>query len=91
MDMCAPKHKDGASLFYARRLMTRPTPLAFPLQGDDQGCVRTRARGRRFAVLRPASDDAMVMELVIAPPCWLFTVNVRGLRQETCGAQNVDL
>ena len=33
---------------------------SIPLEGDDQGSVRTNAVGRRFAVLRPASDDALV-------------------------------
>lgn len=31
---------------------------SIPLEGDDRGSVRTNAAGRRFAVLRPASDDA---------------------------------
>lgn len=31
---------------------------SIPLEGDDQGSVRTNAVGRRFAVLRPASGDA---------------------------------
>ena len=33
---------------------------SIPLEGDDQGSVRTNARCWRFAVLRPASDDAFV-------------------------------
>ena len=34
-----------------------PNPL---FKGAHQAFVRTRARGHRFAVLRPASDDALV-------------------------------
>ena len=44
----------------ARHLMTclnSPNPL---FKGAHQAFVRTRARGHRFAVLRPASDDALV-------------------------------
>ena len=31
-----------------------------PIQGAHQASVRTRARGHRFAILRPASDDALL-------------------------------
>ena len=33
---------------------------SIPLEGDDQGSVRANAAGWRFAVLRPASEDAFV-------------------------------
>ena len=32
-----------------------------PFQGGDPAFVRTRAHGHRFAVLRPASDDALLL------------------------------
>ena len=38
-------------------LLNPPNPL---FKGVHQAFVRTRARGYRFAVLRPASDDALV-------------------------------
>jgi len=44
----------------ARHLMTcfnPPNPL---FKGAHQASVRTGAHGHRFAVLRPASDDAQV-------------------------------
>ena len=34
-----------------------------PFQGSDQAFVRTKAQGYRFAVLRPASDDALIKTL----------------------------
>ena len=37
-----------------------PNPL---FKGAHQAFVRTRARGHRFAVLRPASDDALLLTL----------------------------
>ena len=37
--------------------LNSPNPL---FKGAHQAFVRTRARGHRFAVLRPASDDALV-------------------------------
>ena len=47
----------------AGRLMTcinPPTPL---FKGAHQAFVHTRAHGHRFAVLRPASDDALLLLL----------------------------
>ena len=38
-------------------LLNLPDPL---FKGAHQAFVRTRARGHRFAVLRPASDDALL-------------------------------
>ena len=38
-------------------LLNPPDPV---FKGAHQAFVRTRARGHRFAVLRPASDDALV-------------------------------
>ena len=37
-----------------------PNPL---FKGAHQAFVRTRAHGHRFAVLRPASDDALLLLL----------------------------
>ena len=44
----------------ARHLMTYLNPPNPLFKGAHQAFVRTRARGHRFAVLRPASDDALV-------------------------------
>ena len=41
------------------RVLNPPTPF----QGSDQAFVRTKAQGYRFAVLRPASDDALIKTL----------------------------
>ncbi len=44
----------------ARHLMTYLNPPNPLFKGAHQAFVRTRAHGHRFAVLRPASDDALV-------------------------------
>ena len=44
----------------ARHLMTYLNPPNPLFKGAHQAFVRTRARGHRFAVLRPASDDALL-------------------------------
>ncbi len=44
----------------ARHLMTYLNPPNLLFKGAHQASVRTRARGHRFAVLRPASEDALV-------------------------------
>ena len=44
----------------ARHLTTYLNPPNPLFKGAHQAFVRTRARGHRFAVLRPASDDALV-------------------------------
>ena len=44
----------------ARHLMTYLNPPNPLFKGAHQAFVRTRARGHRFAVLRPASEDALV-------------------------------
>ena len=44
----------------ARHLMTYLNPPNPLFKGAHQAFVRTRARGHRFAVLRPAFDDALV-------------------------------
>ena len=41
-------------------LLNPPNPL---FKGAHQAFVRTRAHGHRFAVLRPASDDALLYDL----------------------------
>ena len=41
------------------RVLNPPTPF----QGSDQAFVRTKAQDYRFAVLRPASDDALIKTL----------------------------
>ena len=51
---------DDALLFYwdsVPNYLNPPNPL---FTGAHQASVRTRARGHRFAVLRPASEDALV-------------------------------
>ena len=64
----------------ARHLMTYlnpPNPLS---KGAHQAFVRTRARGHRFAVLRPASDDALLFYWDSVPnpdtPCGLYVLHV---------------
>ena len=64
----------------ARHLMTylnSPNPL---FKGAHQAFVRTRARGHRFAVLRPASDDALLFYWDSVPnpdtPCGLYVLHV---------------
>ncbi len=49
-----------ASLFFGRHLMTYLNPPNPLFKGAHQAFVRTRAHGHRFAVLRPASDDALL-------------------------------
>ena len=44
----------------ARHLMTGLNPPNPLFEGAHQASVRTRAHGHRFAVLRPASDDALL-------------------------------
>ena len=44
----------------ARHLMTCLNPPNPLFKGAHQASVRTRAHGHRFAVLRPASDDALL-------------------------------
>ena len=44
----------------ARHLMTYLNPPNPLFKGAHQAFVRTRARDHRFAVLRPASDDALL-------------------------------
>ena len=51
---------DDALLFYwdpVPNYLNSPIPL---FKGAHQASVRTRTRGHRFAVLRPASEDALV-------------------------------
>ena len=56
----------------ARHLMTYLNPPNPLFKGAHQASVRTRARGHRFAVLRPASDDAL-----FNPPDPLFKGAIR--------------
>ena len=44
----------------ARHLMTCLNPPNPPFKGAHQASVRTRPQGHRFAVLRPASEDALL-------------------------------
>ena len=39
-----------------------------PFQGGDQASVRTRAQVHRFAVLRPASEDALLNSTILFNP-----------------------
>jgi hypothetical protein len=61
-----------ASLFFGRHLMTCLNPPNPLFKGAHQAFVRTRAHGHRFAVLRPASDDAL-----FNPPIPLFKGPIR--------------
>ena len=66
---------DDALLFYwdsVPNYLNPPNPL---FKGAHQASVRTRARGHRFAVLRPASDDAL-----FNPPHPPFQGGDQGLR-----------
>ena len=45
---------------FGRHLMTYLNPPNPLFKGAHQAFVRTRAHGHRFAVLRPASDDALL-------------------------------
>ena len=47
------------------RLSQSPHP---PFQGGDQASVRTRAQVHRFAVLRPASEDALLNSTILFNP-----------------------
>ena len=50
-----------ASLFFGRHLRTYLNPPNPLFKVARQASVRTGAHGHRFAVLRPASDDALVV------------------------------
>ena len=64
----------------ARHLMTYLNPPNPLFKGAHQAFVRTRARGHRFAVLRPASDDALLFYWDSVPnpdtPCGLCVLHV---------------
>ena len=57
--ICCRKYSDPAG-----RLMTYLNPPNPLFKGAHQAFVRTGARGHRFAVLRPASDDALLIPLI---------------------------
>ena len=52
-------------------LFNPPDPL---FKGAHQASVRTRAHGHRFAVLRPASDDALLHLLTVLFRTGLFAL-----------------
>ena len=51
---------DDALLFYWDSVPNYPNPPDPLFKGAHQAFVRTKAQGHRFAVLRPASEDALV-------------------------------
>ena len=56
----------------ARHLMTCLNPPNPLFKGAHQASVRTRAHGHRFAVLRPASEDALLHLLTVLFRTGLF-------------------
>ena len=62
--------------------MTCLNPPNPPFKGAHQAFVRTRAHGHRFAVLRPASDDALLNPL--NPMFFIGTLSQTAIPDNRC-------